>query len=87
MRFESGHPGKETLLAWAEGELSWWRSRIVARHVRSCWQCKGQISQLEAAISAVWLAVSELPEPTRVDTAKAYWRFREACRNIEHPVH
>ena len=87
MRFESRHPGKDMLLAWAEGELSWWRSRMVASHVRSCWQCKGQISQLEAVISAVGLAVSELPEPSRVDTAKAYWRFREACRNIEPAVH
>ena len=87
MRIESRHPGKDTLLAWAEGELSWWRGRMVASHIRSCWQCKGHISQLEAAISAVGLAVSELPVPSRVDTAKAYWRFRDACRNSEPSVH
>jgi hypothetical protein len=83
MKFNLIHPGNETLLAWTEGELSWWRGYHVGRHVRSCWQCKGQVSELEATISAVGLRVSEFLEPTRVDTAKAYWRFCEASNGID----
>jgi hypothetical protein len=86
MRFDASWPGhvdKPTLLAWSEGELSWWRSRVVGRHVRSCWQCKAQARELEALICAAGLSVAGLPEPSRMDTAKAYWRFREACRQID----
>ncbi len=82
-----GHPSKATLLAWTEAELSWWRGYLVRRHVRSCWQCKGRISELEATISAVGLGVSEFVVPTRVETAKAYWRFREACLEIDSASH
>lgn len=84
MRFKSAeHPGKAVLLAWAEGELPWWRSRMVRRHVRSCWQCKAQINELEALVCAAGLSMDQLPEPSATDTAKAWWRFREACVEID----
>lgn len=84
MRFESAeHPGKTALLAWAEGELPWWRSRMVGRHVRSCWQCKAQVNELEALVCAAGLRVDQLPEPSAVETAKAWWRFREVCVEID----
>lgn len=77
------HPGKPALLAWAEGELPWWRAWIIGRHVRSCWQCKGQVRELEDLVCAVTLGIEQLPEPSRLDTAKALWRFRQACLELE----
>jgi hypothetical protein len=83
MRLDSTHPGKTTLLAWSEGELWWWRSWLVGRHVRSCWQCKGQVSELEAIVCAVSLDIDRVCESSRVDTAKAYWRFRQTCLELD----
>jgi hypothetical protein len=88
MRFDFAHPthpGKSTLMAWSEGELSWWRGWLVRRHVRSCWQCKGQIGELESIICAVSTHIDQIPDPSRVDTTKAYWRFREACLELDAP--
>ncbi len=80
------HPGKAALLAWSEGEIPWWRAWSawrIGRHVSSCWQCRGEISEMEAIICAVSLDIQDLPEPTRVDIARAWWRLREATRQLE----
>jgi hypothetical protein len=74
------HPDRGTLLAWSEGELAWWRAVPVARHVRSCWACRAKVKDLEAAVCAVTVKISELPEPSPVEVKKAYWRLRESVR-------
>jgi hypothetical protein len=79
----SPHPSEEMLLAWSEGELSWWRARLVSRHIRSCWSCRLKARKWEELACRVAAGLDELPEPTRVDTAKAWWRFQQACAGIE----
>jgi hypothetical protein len=76
------HPDPLTLLAWSEGELPALRGWMVARHVRSCWDCRAKARHWENITAEVAAGVSTLPEPSRVDTAKALWRFRAACQDI-----
>lgn len=85
MKLEFGrtqHPSAASLLAWAEGELPWWRQLAVSRHVRSCWQCRASARHWEETVCAVTSGLRDLPEPSRAETAKAYWRFLEASRGI-----
>lgn len=79
----SPHPPEEVLLAWSEGELSWWGRLRVSRHVRSCWPCRLKVRKWEQIACRVAAGFDELPEPTRVDTAKAWWRFQQACQGME----
>ncbi len=79
----SPHPTEEALLAWAEGEMSWWRALLVSRHIRSCWSCRLKARKWEELACRVTAGLDELAEPTRVDTAKAWWRFQQACAGIE----
>ncbi|MDZ4796603.1 MAG: hypothetical protein SGI92_00465 [Bryobacteraceae bacterium] len=74
------HPDKSTLLAWAEGELPWWRALLVRRHVQSCWHCRADVSALEAMFAAVSVNVGQMPEPSKVDVTRAWWRFQDAVR-------
>lgn len=85
MRFDfrrSSHPSGDVLLAWSEGELSWWRSFAVSRHVRACWQCRIKAKQWEEIACHVAAGLEEFAEPGKVETSKAWWRFQQACRDL-----
>lgn len=78
------HPDPALLLAWAEGELPWWRAWTVRRHIRRCWTCKAAVHELESVICAL---PAGLPELSPVEITRAWWRFREASRHLdEAPV-
>ena len=79
------HPDPTLLLAWAEGELPWWRAWTVRRHIRRCWTCKAAVHELESVICALPSALPELPP---VELSRAWWRFREASRHLDDaPTH
>ncbi len=48
---DSRHPGDEQLLAYVDGELSWFRRRRVRRHLESCWECRKRTREIESAIA------------------------------------
>lgn len=79
----SPHPPEELLLAWSEGELSWWRGVLVSRHIRSCWRCRLKVRNWEQVACRVAAGLDEFPEPTHVETSKAWWRFKQACQGVE----
>ncbi len=74
------HPNQATLLAWAAGELPWWRTWPVRRHVRGCWACQSSLYETENLICAL---SAGLPELSRVDVTRAWWRFRDASRHLD----
>lgn len=76
------HPDAACLLAWADGELRPWQSWRVSRHMKSCWQCRGRISEVEAAIRAVSQTLAPV-DVSPVDLARAKWMFRAAATIIE----
>ena len=41
------------LSAWMDGELGWWRRRVVARHLASCPSCAAQLEELQAMQGAI----------------------------------
>ncbi len=74
------HPDQVTLLAWAGGELPWWRTWSVRRHVKGCLACQSGLHEMQTLISAL---SSGLPELSRVDVTRAWWRFRDASRHLD----
>ena len=74
------HPDQATLWAWAGGELPWWRAWPVRRHVTRCAACQSSLHEVENLICAL---SAELPELSRVDVTRAWWRFRDASRHLE----
>lgn len=74
------HPDQATLLTWAGGELPWWRAWLVRRHVLGCVACQGSLHQMETLMSAL---CNGLPELSRVDVTRAWWRFRDASRHLD----
>jgi hypothetical protein len=44
------HPEDGLLLRYLDGELAGRRARQVRSHLEACWQCRGQVEELESAI-------------------------------------
>ena len=49
----SEHPNEEILLAYLDGELANSRLRAVCNHLKSCWQCRSVLADLESQAVAV----------------------------------
>ncbi len=67
----------ELLLAWLEGQDSFFWSWRIRRHMYRCWSCRNRAAQLEEAIQAVQQELSGIDcDPREIETAR--WRFWQA---------
>lgn len=44
------HPGEETLLSYADGELPGRAARQVRGHLEACWQCRAELEEIQAVV-------------------------------------
>src|SRR5260370_19633244 len=57
------HCSDESLVGHLDGELSPWRAAIVRSHLKTCWECRGRLVELEAQAQAVVKALAYPPFP------------------------
>ncbi len=95
------HPGEESLLRYADGELSRRAAREVRGHLEACWQCRAELEQIQATVAECVRYHTEvlgthLPPPpapwadihekfARIDAQPLTWRER-AARVIDFPA-
>jgi hypothetical protein len=69
------HCTDEQLLGHLDGELAPWLERSVARHLRSCWECRRPLSELEVQIESL-SQLLEHPEDLQRRAQAAEFKFR-----------
>lgn len=80
------HCNNEALLAYLDGELHVAAAWRVRRHLRSCWDCRRRMAELEEQIYAVGKAIREQPFPSaRVECARRRFVAWERSCGISFP--
>jgi len=56
------HPSETILALWAAGDLGFWRSLRIRRHVTGCAHCRREAGAFETALNALRQAAGEMPD-------------------------
>ena len=67
------HCTDSELLAYLDGELPWWRSFFVRRHLRGCWKCRGRVRSQEEQI-------------LHLTASMEAWEHRDALWHLDQQV-
>ena len=74
-RMSSEHPNDEVLLAYLDGEVSRARARPIRNHLKSCWNCRSVLADLEAQAETISRLLSGRQDSDIGRSAKAKDRF------------
>lgn len=89
MPIEQSHPSDQSILQYADGELSHPRAMQIRRHLAACWDCRSRLSAVESTISNLVQAThrsldSKIPP---IDGPRALLNARLTIEAIEpHPA-
>lgn len=90
------HFSNEILVAYADGEVSWWRRRVIERHLLQCWRCRTRLAEFGRQVERVsgLMSTDAFPGPSRLAEARLklvarQWRVEarlsaEALRQSAH---
>lgn len=53
------HPDEEVLLAYLDGEVSNARMRAIRTHLKTCWNCRAALAELESQAEAISRLLAE----------------------------
>jgi Putative zinc-finger len=80
------HPERDLLLPYLDGELTSRQSRQVRRHVRTCWQCRAELDELQKTVGDCVRYHGEMlgevmPPPPRpwADLSREFARVDASC--------
>ena len=84
--FLQRHCSDECLIAHLDGELPFYRRRLVRRHLASCWQCRLRLSEIEKQVFQVTHGMEEDSFPGPQGIVDARLRFQRAADQIAAEV-
>lgn len=81
------HPDSESLIAHLDGELRARAERRLAAHLRSCWQCRARLDEMETQVRVLARAreAMRFPGPERVEASARRFavRFQALADRLE----
>ena len=81
------HCSDEVLLSHVDGELPWPMERLVRKHLRACWTCRGRLSELEEQAQALAIAFADTSFLGPDLTTRARDRFSAWEERFEANLH
>jgi predicted anti-sigma-YlaC factor YlaD len=69
------HPKDEAILAYLDGEMSRVQARPILNHLKSCWECRSVLADLETQAETISRLLSARQDSDIGRSAKAKERF------------